>query len=118
MGDAPRWFQLYWPRSDELAASLLARAEQAGYGAIVVTLDTYLLAWRERDIRNAYLPFLRGEGLANYFTDPVFRAGGRRRPAARSQARPRILRAGLLRPLADLGRPGAAAARTTRCRSS
>src|SRR5262249_21682910 len=66
MGDVPRWFQLYWPRSDELAASFLQRAERAGYGAIVVTLDTYLLSWRERDIQNAYLPFIRGEGLANY----------------------------------------------------
>jgi isopentenyl diphosphate isomerase/L-lactate dehydrogenase-like FMN-dependent dehydrogenase len=74
MGDAPRWFQLYWPRDDELAASLLRRAETVGYGAIVVTLDTYLLSWRERDLQNAYLPFLRGEGLANYFSDPVFRA--------------------------------------------
>jgi isopentenyl diphosphate isomerase/L-lactate dehydrogenase-like FMN-dependent dehydrogenase len=73
MGEAPRWFQLYWPRDDELAASFLQRAERAGFGAIVVTLDTYLLAWRERDIRNAYLPFFRGDGLANYFTDPVFR---------------------------------------------
>ena len=74
MGDVPRWFQLYWPRDDELAASFLRRAEAAGYGAIVVTLDTHLLSWRERDLRNAYLPFLRGEGLANYFSDPVFRA--------------------------------------------
>lgn len=49
------------------------RAEQSGYGAIVVTLDTYLLSWRERDIRNAYLPFIHGEGLSNYFSDPVFR---------------------------------------------
>jgi lactate 2-monooxygenase len=73
MGDAPRWFQLYWPRSDELAASFIHRAEQSGYGAVVVTLDTYLLSWRERDIQNAYLPFLNGEGLANYFSDPVFR---------------------------------------------
>ncbi|HMB08127.1 MAG TPA: lactate 2-monooxygenase [Isosphaeraceae bacterium] len=73
MGDIPRWFQLYWPRSDELAASFLRRAEQAGYGAIVVTLDTYLLSWRERDLQNAYLPFIFGEGLANYFSDPVFR---------------------------------------------
>jgi isopentenyl diphosphate isomerase/L-lactate dehydrogenase-like FMN-dependent dehydrogenase len=73
MGEAPRWFQLYWPRNDELAASFVQRAERAGYGAIVVTLDTYLLSWRERDIRNAYLPFFRGEGLANYFSDPVFR---------------------------------------------
>jgi isopentenyl diphosphate isomerase/L-lactate dehydrogenase-like FMN-dependent dehydrogenase len=72
MGDAPRWFQLYWPRNDELAASLVGRAERAGFGAIVVTVDTYLLAWRERDIRNAYLPFFRGDGLANFFTDPAF----------------------------------------------
>jgi isopentenyl diphosphate isomerase/L-lactate dehydrogenase-like FMN-dependent dehydrogenase len=73
MGDVPRWFQLYWPRNDELTASLLDRADQAGYGAVVVTLDTALLSWRERDIQNAYLPFLHAEGLANYFTDPVFR---------------------------------------------
>jgi isopentenyl diphosphate isomerase/L-lactate dehydrogenase-like FMN-dependent dehydrogenase len=73
LGETPRWFQLYWPRSDELAASFLGRAERAGYSAIVVTLDTYLLSWRERDIQNAYLPFVRGEGLANYFSDPVFR---------------------------------------------
>jgi isopentenyl diphosphate isomerase/L-lactate dehydrogenase-like FMN-dependent dehydrogenase len=73
MGDAPRWFQLYWPKSDELAASFLSRAEQSGYGAVVVTVDTFLLSWRERDIQNAYLPFLHGAGLANYFSDPVFR---------------------------------------------
>lgn len=72
MAESPRWFQLYWPRNDDLAASFLQRAEKAGYGAIVVTLDTYLLSWRERDIQNAYLPFLTGEGLANYFSDPVF----------------------------------------------
>jgi lactate 2-monooxygenase len=72
LGDTPRWFQLYWPRDDELAASFIQRAEQAGYGAIVVTLDTYLLAWRERDIQNAYLPFFHGDGLANYFSDPIF----------------------------------------------
>jgi lactate 2-monooxygenase len=74
LGDTPRWFQLYWPRDDALAASFIHRAELAGYRAIVVTLDTYLLAWRERDIQNAYLPFLRGDGLANYFSDPVFQS--------------------------------------------
>lgn len=73
LGDTPCFFQLYWPRSDELAASFLRRADAAGYAAVVVTLDTYLLGWRERDIQNAYLPFLKGEGLANYFSDPVFR---------------------------------------------
>jgi isopentenyl diphosphate isomerase/L-lactate dehydrogenase-like FMN-dependent dehydrogenase len=72
MGDVTRWFQLYWPRNDELAASFLGRAEKADYSEIVVTLDTYLLSWRERDIQNAYLPFMKGEGLANYFSDPVF----------------------------------------------
>ncbi len=74
MQQASRWFQLYWPRSDELAASFLHRAEQAGYQAVVITLDTCLLGWRERDIQNAYLPFVYGEGLANYVSDPVFRA--------------------------------------------
>jgi lactate 2-monooxygenase len=73
MGEVPRWFQLYWPRNDALAASFLHRAEKAGYSAVVVTLDTYLLSWRERDIQNAYLPFVHGQGLANYYSDPVFR---------------------------------------------
>jgi isopentenyl diphosphate isomerase/L-lactate dehydrogenase-like FMN-dependent dehydrogenase len=72
MGEVSRWFQLYWPRNDELTASFLRRAEKAGYGAVVVTLDTFLLSWRERDIQNAYLPFVHGDGLANYFSDPVF----------------------------------------------
>jgi isopentenyl diphosphate isomerase/L-lactate dehydrogenase-like FMN-dependent dehydrogenase len=72
MQQASRWFQLYWPPSDELAKSFLHRAEQAGYQAVVVTVDTVTLAWRERDIQNAYLPFLLGEGLANYISDPVF----------------------------------------------
>jgi lactate 2-monooxygenase len=73
MGDAPRWFQLYRPGNDALADSFIGRAERAGYEAIVVTVDTSLFAWRERDLRNAYLPFLHGHGLANYFSDPVFR---------------------------------------------
>jgi len=72
MGDAPRWFQLYWINDRDVAASFVRRAEAAGYGAIVVTLDTPILAWRPRDLRQAYLPFLRGEGCAQFFTDPVF----------------------------------------------
>ena len=58
MGDAPRWFQLYWVNDREICASFVRRAEAAGYGAIVVTLDTLTLGWRPRDLRNAYLPFL------------------------------------------------------------
>jgi lactate 2-monooxygenase len=80
LGDTPRWFQLYWPRDRELAASLLRRAEEAGYSAVAVTLDTWLLGWRPRDLAQAYLPFMRGEGVANYFSDPVFLAGLERSP--------------------------------------
>jgi isopentenyl diphosphate isomerase/L-lactate dehydrogenase-like FMN-dependent dehydrogenase len=73
-GDAPRWYQLYWPRGEELAASFVHRAEAAGYEAIVVTLDTVLLGWRPRDLAGGYLPFLKSIGIANYLADPVFRS--------------------------------------------
>jgi isopentenyl diphosphate isomerase/L-lactate dehydrogenase-like FMN-dependent dehydrogenase len=72
-GTGQRWFQLYWSKSPELTASLLERAERAGYSALVVTLDTSMLGWRERDLERGYLPFLFAEGVANYFSDPVFR---------------------------------------------
>ncbi len=74
-GDAPRWFQLYWPNDRALAASLVGRAEAAGYGAIVLTVDTFVPGWKPRDLQQAWLPFLNGVGVANYFEDPVFRAG-------------------------------------------
>jgi lactate 2-monooxygenase len=80
MGEASRWYQLYWPKDRDLAASFVSRAGQAGYGAIVLTLDTWMLGWRPRDLGHAYLPFLKGEGVANYFSDPVFRAGLDRSP--------------------------------------
>src|SRR4051795_7215184 len=72
MGDAPRWFQLYWVNDRDICASFVRRAEAEGYSAIVVTLDTLTLGWRPRDLRNAYLPFLQGEGCAQFFSDPVF----------------------------------------------
>jgi isopentenyl diphosphate isomerase/L-lactate dehydrogenase-like FMN-dependent dehydrogenase len=80
MGDAPRWFQLYWVNDREIAASFVRRAEDAGYSAIVVTLDTPVLGWRERDLSNAYLPFITGEGCAQFFSDPVFRSRLERPP--------------------------------------
>ena len=72
MGDGPRWFQLYWSKSNELVESLVGRAEACGCEAIVVTLDTTMLGWRTRDLELAYLPFLRGKGIAQYVSDPVF----------------------------------------------
>ncbi|MEU8588884.1 lactate 2-monooxygenase [Streptomyces sp. NPDC048664] len=74
-GEGERWFQLYWPKDREVARSFLTRARDAGFTALVVTLDTPLLAWRPRDLDQAYLPFLHGVGTANYFSDPAFRAG-------------------------------------------
>jgi lactate 2-monooxygenase len=70
----PKWFQLYWPADRELAASFLTRAERAGYRAIVVTLDTFLPGWKARDLQRAWQPVLHGVGIANYTSDPVFRA--------------------------------------------
>jgi isopentenyl diphosphate isomerase/L-lactate dehydrogenase-like FMN-dependent dehydrogenase len=80
MGDAPRWFQLYWSKDPDFNTSIIARAEQAGCEAIVVTLDTNLLAWRPYDIQNAYLPFLLGQGIGNYLSDPIFRKALTRPP--------------------------------------
>ncbi|MBC9713067.1 lactate 2-monooxygenase [Streptomyces sp. TRM66268-LWL] len=75
MGDAERWFQLYWPKDPEIARSFLGRAKASGFSVLVVTLDTPMLAWRPRDLDEAYLPFLHGVGTANYFSDPAFQAG-------------------------------------------
>lgn len=72
MGDAPRWFQLYWSKSNDVVASFVRRAEACGCSAIVLTLDTTMLGWRPRDLDLAYLPFLEGKGIAQYTSDPVF----------------------------------------------
>ncbi|MGW4248337.1 lactate 2-monooxygenase [Nocardia sp. NPDC004722] len=73
-GDTPGFFQLYTPTDRDLAASLVERAERAGFKGIVVTLDTWVTGWRPRDLSTGNFPQLRGHCLANYFTDPVFRA--------------------------------------------
>jgi lactate 2-monooxygenase len=73
LGDTPRLFQLYWSRSDDLVRSFVERAERCGCRGIVLTLDTSMLGWRPRDLDLAHLPFLRGMGIAQYTSDPVFR---------------------------------------------
>jgi lactate 2-monooxygenase len=74
-GETPGFFQLYTPTDRELAASLVHRAEAAGYKGIIVTLDTWVPGWRPRDLSTSNFPQLRGRCLANYTSDPVFRAG-------------------------------------------
>lgn len=73
-GDTPSFFQLYTPNDREVAESLVRRAEAAGYAGLVVTLDTWTLGYRPRDLQHATFPQLRGLCLQNYFTDPVFRS--------------------------------------------
>jgi lactate 2-monooxygenase len=74
LGNTPRWFQLYWSNDLELTLSMINRAEEAGYSAIVITVDTTLLGNRERDLNNGYSPLKLGKGSANYLNDPVFRS--------------------------------------------
>ncbi|MCL1872430.1 MAG: alpha-hydroxy-acid oxidizing protein, partial [Promicromonosporaceae bacterium] len=105
LGDSPRWFQLYWSHDDSVAASFVERAEAAGAEAIVVTLDTHVLGWRPRDLDLAYLPFARGEGIAQYTSDPAFRRLAAARPAA-TGPRPRPTPTAL-RTLRTLRRHGA-----------
>jgi lactate 2-monooxygenase len=101
IGEAPRWFQLYWSTVDELVKSFVERAERCGCEAIVVTLDTTLLGWRARDLDLAYLPFLRGHGLAQYTSDPVFQRLVRERGRAATAQRPTLA---ALRTLLELRR--------------
>lgn len=74
-GDGPRWYQLYRPNDDAVCVSILRRARAAGFSVLVVTLDTWTLAWRPTDLDRAYLPFIRGIGTAVPFSDPAFLAG-------------------------------------------
>ena len=82
MGDAPRWFQLYWSTDEGLVDSFLARARAAGAEAVVVTLDTTMLGWRTMDLNLGYLPFARGLGIAQYTADRRFLQIVRERLAA------------------------------------
>jgi lactate 2-monooxygenase len=105
LGDNPRWFQLYWSSSDELVESFVGRAEACGCEAIVVTLDTTILGWRPRDLEPAFLPFLRGKGLGQYTSDPVFRRLASEEPVGESpQPKPNL---SALRTLVQVIRSGA-----------
>lgn len=82
LGGTGHWYQLYWSSDDDLVESLVSRAEACGSDALVVTLDTAYLGWRPRDLDLGHLPFARGEGIAQYTSDPVFQRLVRQRVAA------------------------------------
>ena len=73
LGDTTKWFQFYWSSDRAVARSFLDRAEASGYDAIVLTVDAPTLGWRDRLLERGYYPFLEGQGVANYFSDPAFR---------------------------------------------
>jgi L-lactate dehydrogenase (cytochrome)/lactate 2-monooxygenase len=93
LGDTPRLYQLYWSNDDTVVDSFVRRAEAIGSDALVVTLDTHLLGWRTRDLDLGYLPFARAEGIAQYTSDPSFRALAEeraQRPSAEPSPRPTV----------------------------
>ena len=113
---APRWFQLYWSTDDALVRSFVRRAEACGCSALVLTLDTTLLGWRPRDLDLAYLPFLRGKGIAQYTSDPVFRAALASESPPMASARPSISRRCGPRSLRPAPSPTARSARSAPAR--
>lgn len=72
LGDTPGFFQLYTPGDRALAESFIHRAENCGFQALTITLDTWITGWRPRDLNFGNFPQLRGHCLANYFTDENF----------------------------------------------
>jgi lactate 2-monooxygenase len=98
MGSSSRWFQLYWGPDRDLNLSLVQRAEKAGYSALVLTLDTRIIGWRNRDLGRGFLPFLGGVGIGNYLADPVFRSRLARPPEE-------DLPAAVLRAVGSIGDP-------------
>lgn len=104
MGDAPRWFQLYWSTDDGLVDSFLERAKRAGAEAIVVTLDTTMLGWRPKDLNLGSLPFIRGQGIAQYTADSRFLEIVRERIAAAAGSQNVEISLGAIRTLISISR--------------
>ena len=101
----PRWFQLYWVNDREICASFVSRAEEAGYGAIVVTLDTLdarLAAARPAPRVPAVHP---GRGLRAVLQRPRVPGEARQAACRGSAHRRRDDARDLLEPRAHLGRP-------------
>ena len=68
------------PRTTDVTLSLLRRAKNNGFTALVVTLDTMMIGWRPHDLARAYLPFGHGVGIQVGMSDPVFMARYNRQP--------------------------------------
>jgi isopentenyl diphosphate isomerase/L-lactate dehydrogenase-like FMN-dependent dehydrogenase len=51
---SPRWFQLYWSKDRGFTTELVAEAADAGFTAIVLTIDLPTAGPRERDLRSGF----------------------------------------------------------------
>ncbi len=71
-GETPIFYQLYLPSDRELAASLISRAENSGYSALMVTMDSWTLGFRPMDLERGNFPQFRGYCMQNYYTDENF----------------------------------------------
>ena len=64
----PLWFQLYFLGGRAGAERLVDRAANAGYGALVVTIDTVVAGVRERDVRNGMTqgPYVNARNIVRF----------------------------------------------------
>lgn len=49
-----RWFQLFLFKNRTITEALIRRAENSGYKALVVTVDTVVGTKRRNDVRNSF----------------------------------------------------------------
>jgi 4-hydroxymandelate oxidase len=65
------WFQIYLQRDLGFTASVVARAEAAGCGALVVSVDSPVFGRRERDLRTGFLDLPPGLECPNMSGRPI-----------------------------------------------
>ncbi|MGE0043788.1 MAG: alpha-hydroxy acid oxidase [Vicinamibacterales bacterium] len=77
----PAWYQLYLLGGRDVATAAIERAKAAGFAALVVTIDTPVAGFRERDVRNgvkellSYNPFVMLPYLWQIVSRPAWLAG-------------------------------------------
>ena len=72
-GDGIRFFQLYQSPDDEQAISMLKRAHKSGFQALILTTDTWQLAWRHDDEYTGNYAFYHEHGVGGIgLNDEVF----------------------------------------------
>lgn len=70
-----RFYQLYWSPDDAVTLSMLRRAHENGYSALLLTTDTWQLAWRHDDVAMGNYAFYHEHGAGDLgLGDPAFRA--------------------------------------------